>query len=214
MKIIALPQLFDRVYIACGGLASPAYRYFKERDFATSESNIRDYPLSQESVFPSNFLIIPRNTARRLLNKESLACNQQRRSIIIRANNTKISMGMQMHVYTWRGRRRQRAVGSGAPKKYSRDQIFPPIGGVTFHQRGCGGGGGGEPVAKKRATPPAVLSPLRALICIPNYPLANTPSRARDMLLQSNESPRAHIAYPFVPDKYRLGSARLEPTRG
>lgn len=58
-----------------------------------------------------------------------------------------------------------------------------------------------ETVAKKRATSP-VLSPLRALICIPNYPLANTPSRARDMLLQSNESPRAYRVP--VPDKYRF----------
>ncbi|KAL0109006.1 hypothetical protein PUN28_014239 [Cardiocondyla obscurior] len=65
-----------------------------------------------------------------------------------------------------------------------------------------------EPVAKKRATPP-VLSPLRALICIPNYPLANTPSRARDMLLQSNESPRAYRVP--VSDKYRLARSLCSP---
>lgn len=51
---------------------------------------------------------------------------------------------------------------------------------------------------EKEPATPSVLSPLRALICIPNYPLANTSSRVRDMLLQSNESPpRISRVHPF-----------------
>jgi len=85
----------------------------------------------------------------------------------------------------------------GAPR--TRDRIFPPSGGVTFHR-----------IAMKKRATPSVLSPLRALICMPNYPLANTRrlarARARDVLLRSNGSVRAYIACTV---KYRTRPLRL-----